>query len=454
MLALRAAEVTNLRCEYFSEPIGIDVIQPRLSWNIEEKETGSDSRGLKQVAYQVLVASTADLLKRDKGDLWDSGKVLSDQSQQVKFLGKPLNSRMECYWKVRVWTNSGGVELTQEGKTSAWSHHATWTMGLLSSEDWKAQWISAQYKASGVNGGGIGYHGAEAAHEDDEKWVQIDLGKNVVIDRVVLHALYHGAPDQMMKGFGFPKRFRIEASDEESFKNPILITNQTTSDYPNPGHVAVPFEAKGVMSRYVRVTATKLWNRKSGANPFCFALAELEVISAGKNAALQVSVTAKDSVEIAGWAKSFLTDGLRCSSPTAVTDLEDSLRLKPSATAQFRKEFTVNKKIKRAVAYVCGLGFYELRMNGQKIGDRVLEPGWTNYKKTSLYSAYDVKDQLVQGTNAVGIMLGNGMYNVVGGRYIKFSGTFGPPKAIIQLYVEHTDGTSQTNGVQLGHKLM
>ncbi|MCY3018323.1 MAG: glycoside hydrolase family 78 protein, partial [Planctomycetota bacterium] len=167
-----------------------------------------------------------------------------------------------------------------------------------------------------------------------------------------------------------------------------------------------------------------------------------EVISGGKNAALKAAVTAKDSVESWGWAKANLTDGQRHSAQAKEQPKGDAVDLKPSATIQLRKEFALDKEIKRAVAYVCGLGFYELRMNGRKVGDRVLDPGWTNYRKTCLYTAYDVTAQLTRGRNALGVMLGNGMYNVPGGRYVKFKGSFGPPKVIVQLYVEHADGTS------------
>ena len=110
----------------------------------------------------------------------------------------------------------------------------------------------------------------------------------------------------------------------------------------------------------------------------------------------------------------------------------------------FRKEFRVGKEIRRAVVHVCGLGFYELHLNGRKVGDRFFDPGWTNYRKTCLYSSYDVTAQVWQGENALGLMLGNGMYNVEGGRYIKFTGSHGPQKAILQLRVDYTDGTSST----------
>ena len=252
---LYGAEVRALRCEYRENPLGIDAAKPRLSWIIRERAQKAEVRGQKQTAYQVLVASTPERLAKDNGDLWDSGKVASDQSILVDYAGKLLQSGVQCHWKVRVWD--------KDGAGSEWSDAATWTMGLLTPDSWCAKWIGA-------------------------------------------------------------------------------------------------------------------------------------VATAGQT----------------------------------------------SAPIQLRKEFALEKGIRRAVVSVCGLGFYELRLNGQKIGDRVLDPGWTNYRKSCLYSTYDVTGQLTRGRNAIGVMLGNGMYNVQGGRYAKFRGSFGPPKVILQLAVEHSDGTS------------
>jgi alpha-L-rhamnosidase len=255
LAALHAVEVRELRCEYRENPLGVDAAKPRLSWIIGERGRKTDVRGQKQTAYQVLVASTPELLAKDKGDLWDSGKVASDQSILVEYAGKPLESFQHCFWKVRVWD--------KDGAGSAWSAAAMWTMGLLTPEAWNARWIGA-----------------------------------------------------------------------------VATAGQTSS------------------------------------------------------------------------------------------------------VIQLRKEFALEKGVKRAVVSVCGLGFYELRLNGQKVGDRVLDPGWTNYRKTCLYSTYDVTGQLTGGRNALGVTLGNGMYNVAGGRYVKFTGSFGPPKVILHLLVEHPDGTS------------
>jgi alpha-L-rhamnosidase len=115
----------------------------------------------------------------------------------------------------------------------------------------------------------------------------------------------------------------------------------------------------------------------------------------------------------------------------------------------FRKEFVLAKKIARARIYVSGLGYYELRLNGNKVGDHVLDPGWTTYSKRVLYSTYDVTDQLKQGRNAVGIMLGDGWFNLLplamGGRImLRDFLTIGEPRAIVQLAVNFQDGSSET----------
>ncbi len=103
--------VDKPRCEYQVDPRGIDVAQPRLSWILQ-----SDQRGQKQTAYQVLVASSPDVLAKDQGDLWDSRRVASDQTIHVEYAGKPLSSRLQCFWKVRAWDQGRpGVGLEQTG---------------------------------------------------------------------------------------------------------------------------------------------------------------------------------------------------------------------------------------------------------------------------------------------------------------------------------------------------
>jgi hypothetical protein len=217
--AFAGLRVDRLRCEYLENPLGIDAAQPRLSWILDSNE-----RGQRQTAYQILAASSADELKKDRGDLWDSGKVSSDQTTFVTYGGKPLASRQACFWKVRSWD--------QDGQPSPWSKVAFWEMGLLKTDDWQAQWIA-----------------------------------------------------------------------------------RTT----NMDELPAPL---------------------------------------------------------------------------------------------FRRELTLDGKIKRARVYICGLGYYELHINGQIVGDQLLDPGYTRYDRRDLYVTHDVTSLLKRGPNAIGVILGNGWFNV------------------------------------------
>jgi alpha-L-rhamnosidase len=107
----------HFRCEYLKNPLGIDVQRPRLSWQL--KALDSTRRGLKQSAYQILVASNLENLEINRGDFCDTGQQLSDQTLHVEYAGKALSSQVRCFWKVRVWD--------QEGKASFWSEPALWS---------------------------------------------------------------------------------------------------------------------------------------------------------------------------------------------------------------------------------------------------------------------------------------------------------------------------------------
>lgn len=120
--------------------------------------------------------------------------------------------------------------------------------------------------------------------------------------------------------------------------------------------------------------------------------------------------------------------------------VQEGYELRPSSL--FRKEFTITKPVAKARIYISGLGYYELRLNGEKVGDRVLEPGQTDYTKTVLYSVYDLTKLLQPGKNAVGIMLGNG-------RYCRFhwnntvQGYDGYPKTRAEIHITYSDGTKE-----------
>lgn len=122
--------ITHLRCEYLENPLGIDAVHPRLSWQLR-----SEVRGAAQTAWQIRVASSAEKLSAGNADLWDSGKVQGNETNQIVYGGRPLASRQECHWQVRVWDEAG--------RECSWSAPATWTVGLLSPNEWTAAWITS-----------------------------------------------------------------------------------------------------------------------------------------------------------------------------------------------------------------------------------------------------------------------------------------------------------------------
>ena len=125
-----AIKITDLKCEYRTNPLGIDNTTPRFSWKLTEE---NKTRGQKQTAYKMLVASSLDNLDNNIGDVWDSGKVESNQSVNNTYAGGNLESSKQYFWKVKVWDVSG--------QESGWSDTAHFSMGLLNKDDWKGEWI-------------------------------------------------------------------------------------------------------------------------------------------------------------------------------------------------------------------------------------------------------------------------------------------------------------------------
>jgi len=379
----------GLRCEYRQNPLGIDVRQPRLSWVLEAAPTAA--RGLKQSAYRVLAASTPEKLAAEQGDLWDSGKVESDRQLHIEYTGKPLTSRMRCYWKVRVWD--------QDGKPSGWSEPAMWSMGLLDPGDWQAEWIAGEGQRAAQSGPHNGYHSQFGAKPDTQKWVLMDLGKARRIDAVRLWPArpYDWTPDT--PGFLFPLRFRIEAAGEKDFGDRQVVADRTGEDVPNPGAEPLTCRFKPVMARYVRLTASRL--RVRDGDHYGLALAEIQVFAGDENVARGARVEALDSIEQGGWSTAKLVDGRLKPDPGAA-------RLRPATL--LRKTFAIVGAIERATLYATGLGLYEAHLNGRRVADGLLAPEYTTYVSRVQYRAFDVTGLLQSGANAVGAVLGDGWH--------------------------------------------
>lgn len=261
--------VLRLQCEGAGMPLGVESPTPSLGWQLQ-----SGRRNVLQTAYRVWVATDSLTLAKGKGDVWDSKKIFSDASVNVRYAGNRLLPATTYYWKVIVWDNQSSF---------AQSKIARWQTGLFGKGDWKgAKWIAYEKLAdSNVN---------------------------------------------------------------------VLPTDGKKDAY-------------------------------TGSN----------------------------------------------------------------VLPLFRKPFVVKKSLQSASLFICGLGQFEASINGQKLGDHFLDPGWTKYDRQALYVPFDLSAHLSPGENVLGVMLGNGFYYVppVSGRYRKLKAAFGYPKMICRLVLRYRDGSTE-----------
>ncbi len=415
--------VKHLRCEYRSNPLGIDVAEPRLSWILE-----SNQRGQAQTACQILVAGSEENLKQNNGDLWNSGKVESDQSNQIVYRGKPLKSRMRCYWKVRIWD--------KDGKASVWSEPAMWTVGLLEAGDWQAKWIG--YDAPP----GIDVKKETPISLDDCKWVWFGEGdprKSEQTGRRFFRRTIEISPDKKIKR----ARFRLAANNEvilyldgrQIHRIPGLKPSQTLdiSDKLKAGNNTLAIEST---------------NKDDAANHAGLAGKLLIEFEAGKTMTVSIDGSWKASETIRdNWQKPDFDDA-SWHNADEIAKVGDKPWGKPSDEVlilppppYMRKGFSVEKTVKRATVYVSALGLYELNINGKSVGEDYFTPGWTDYPTRVYYQTYDVTDLINKGGNAIGAILADGWY----AGYVGFGGkreNYGSePRLLVQLEIESADGS-------------
>jgi alpha-L-rhamnosidase len=409
--------ITETRCEYARNPIGIDVLKPRLSWKM-----ASDVRGQKQTAYQILVASSPELLREDKSDLWNSGKIKSDNSVQVEYNGKELTSGLRCYWTVRVWD--------KDDKPSNWSKAAFWEMGLLNPEDWKAEWISftsgdsLSEVLSGLNWiwfpEGDPRTSAPAEARFFRKTIIIPSGANIkdamafitADDQFILYINGQEVAKSVQKDFAWRQLTEINIK---------------------------PFLAEGT-----NTLAIKAINRQGPAG-----LIGVAQVVFANNQVLTIAIDSSwkaANIEQNGWLNAGFDDKLwpqakeLCRFGDGPWQGMELSKMGPCP--YFRKTVDISKPIKRARLYASALGLYEFYINGKRVGVDFFTPGWTDYNIRVQYQTYDVTDLLNQGKNGLGIILGDGWYcGYVGlggrNRYGQF------PMAIAQLNLEYTDGSKE-----------
>jgi len=459
--------VEGLTCEYAVDPVGIDVARPRFSWVL-----GSPLRAQAQSAYRVLVATSRERLDAGLGDRWDSGKVRSARSVNIAYGGSALASGEACWWKVRVWDRAG--------KPSDWSAPATFEMGLLKPSDWEGEWIGMHAAATlrfavGKLGRAVSLDGAGQTVRIPH-YARLKPAKAITIcawirpvkvgnagdraggweeiyrkeDGQARHLLatgHTGGIRGLWVGLGINGKYVEEGADID----PAVMTDGqwhlAAATYDGSA-IRIYFDGAEV-GRFAHRGALDTggsapayigsWSARSEF--FEGGIDDVRVyqraLSAAEIRAMASGQQGGKAPGLVGWWKlgGDLANSAKGPDGEAV-DRVASARL-VGRSPLLRREFTLSKKIRRARAYICGLGWYELLINGEKVGTHVLDPATTDYNQRALYVTYDVTDRLREGPNAVGVMLGNGWFCEPG--RLKYGDS---PRVLMQINVHFADGAT------------
>ena len=381
----------------------------------------STGRGEHQTAYQVLVASSEEALSRDRGDLWDSGKVLSEESIQVPYSGNELHSHDQCFWKVRVWDQASVI--------SRWSSPSLWSMGPLHEADWKAEWVGQDEQEQADYLAGTSW----VWFPKDEPEIAAAPGTNyfrrvVVIpaDRQVKRARFLYTGDNECRGW-------VNGRDIGARNNPHTVKDSDITYRLEPG-----------------TNILGLAGRNIGPNPKpAGVVAKLEIeFTSGEPLVIPTDSQWKvsDKEESRWGERDFNDSGWQSARELGDASMEPWGRVRISESRRLparwlRKEFTLSKPIRQAVVYYSGLGLSELFLNDAKVGNNVLSPALSEYAKRVYYVSFDVTKQLQLGKNALGVVLGNGRFYADRSKVYSGTVSFGFPKLLLHLRVEHTDGS-------------
>lgn len=415
----------KLRCEYLVNPAAVGTEKPRLSWIMQ-----APGRARVQTAYRILVADTPERLAADNGNLWDSGKILSDQTSQIQYAGKTLRPYQRCCWKVRIWDRLG--------KPSPWSKTATWTM-RLEQKNWQAKLIGYDAEPPDIY---KGQTQADPLNLDGCQWVWFtdeDGTKNVPVGARYFRRTFRIPADSKIRRV----RFRLVTDNEGTlYVNGKLV--QKFQGWKPP----YTFDITDKINPGSNTLAISVENQGDAPNPA--ALGGRLIVEFQNDPPQTVSIdkswkTAKQAPP--NWLNQDFDDS-NWTNPRILAKLgagpwgevlKPQLILPPPP--YLRKDFSLDKQITRATVYASALGLYELRINGKRIGKDYFTPGWTDYNIRLYYQTYDVTDALLQGENAIGAILADGWYAGYVGFGKKREHYGDKPRLLAQLEIQYADGT-------------
>jgi alpha-L-rhamnosidase len=422
----------ELRLDDLKTPIGIDDTVPRFSWQLVDA-----AQGARQSAYEILVASSSEAIGQGRADIWDSGRVTSDASLNVHYAGPEIKPSTRYFWRVRLWDAAG--KPYNEGPSS-W-----WESGLIHQDAWKGGWI--------------GYETPEedAARHAQAAWIASP-------DADVLNAEkgseQHIAYRQVVTLPKPVRRAALYATGQDTVSAWVNGAWLLTAE-PLPAWKQMPWkkfqraDATGklnVGANTIAVETVHYLNNPDGtATDNAPMIAALVVeYTDGTTAAFGSGTDWKTAIHAAGWHEEGFDDsGWKAAVPYAPRpDQRNDAPLGhpwiPDSVKALRHTFEVNSPVKSAQIYATAMGAYELFLNGKRVGDDVLAPGWTDYREHVKYQTYDVTAQVVSGKNAIGALLAPGWYSTPL-EWFQQPNNYGdtPPALRAQLRIEHTDGTME-----------
>ncbi len=416
--ALLSARPVHLRVEYLTNPLGMDIAKPSLSWESDES-----ARDWRQSQCQVLVASTPELLAKNKGDVWDSGKLPSSESVGFAYGGPPLRPRTRYYWNVRVWDAKGHVSNSAE---AAW-----WETGLMQASDWSAKWIRWQNPEQAGDEAAIrwiwaaGQDAAKVSVNTEAVFrLQFDLSETP--QRAALFLIARGDWKATVNGHDAgqkPHWNEFDRREIDSFlvqgQNTIEITVKTVAPAvfgpPNP---AAPPPVPAGLAALVKI------HKQDGT-----------VLRIGSSDQWQARLQ-----PTADWTPAAIVGSLHDQA-----FLGDPGPL-PQPAGLLRKEFAIEKQVLRARAYVTALGGYHMSVNGKPVAPYVLMPGFTQFNKRVQYQTFDVTQLVTSGANVAGVVLGDGWFGSGLTWTAQHFKLLPPTRLLAQIEIEYSDGSRQTIG--------
>jgi alpha-L-rhamnosidase len=407
-----------------TNPLGIPGAAPSFGWS-----STASARDVVQSAYQVRVATSASGL--ESADVWDSGKVTSDRQVDVAYAGPELVSQTRYVWQVRVWDG--------DGEASAWSEPGWFETGLLDAADWgDAEWIGA------------------APGTEIRRWTDYTATFDFTMDNLVFAAFVrsetvnNGYMWQLSVADGTP-RFRPHRRVNGGY---ALLDNKNISSVISAQELrtgrhtmSVTVDGSTITTRLDGVEIDRRTDTAFGRGYVgfrtsqategteAFTVHHVNVVDESGSTLLDTDFTAGNPFT----GGTLVDDGL------AVSGNQDVLWRSPDDNLPLlRTDFATEagKTVEAARVYATARGVYELSLNGEKVGDQHLAPGWTDYHDRIQHQTYDVTDLVRGGVNAFGAELGRGWWAGKVGMW--GPGVYGNDVSLLaRLRIDYSDGTTQ-----------